>query len=210
MADVAELKVASLLASRLCHDLVGPLGAVGNGLELVAEDGGMAAEALALAQRSAKRATSRLQFFRYAFGAAGGEANFGLADARTLAAGILQNGEIALEWPDGPAVGLPAGSGRLLLNLLLLGSECLPRGGRIRVVALADRLAVEATGPQARLATELKSAMGGAATPASLTARTVVAYYAGQLATGLGGRLEAIDHGSGAVRLQTAISTRSP
>jgi histidine phosphotransferase ChpT len=210
MGDAAELKVAGLLASRLCHDLVGPLGAVGNGLELVAEDGNMAAEALALAQRSAKRATNRLQFFRYAFGAAGGEANFGLADARSLAAGILQNGETVMEWPEGPAAGLPTGSGRLLLNLLLLALECLPRGGRIRVVALADRLAVEATGPQARLAPELKAAMGGSAAPASLTARTVVAYYAGQLAAGLGGRLEAIDHGSGAVRLQTAISTRLP
>jgi histidine phosphotransferase ChpT len=209
MGDAAELKVAGLLASRLCHDLVGPLGAVGNGLELVAEDGGMAAEALALAQRSAKRATNRLQFFRYAFGAAGGEANFGLADARSLAVGIL-NAETVLEWPEGPAAGLPTGSGRLLLNLLLLASECLPRGGRIRVVALADRLAVEATGPQARLAPELKAAMSGTATPASVTARTVVAYYAGQLAAGLGGRLEAIDHGSGAIRLQTAISTRSP
>src|ERR1700752_1132598 len=123
MADVAELKVASLLASRLCHDLVGPLGAVGNGLELVAEDGGMAAEALALAQRSAKRATSRLQFFRYAFGAAGGEGNLRPAEARSLAAGILQSGETMLEWPEGPAAGLPVGSGRLLLNLLLLGSE---------------------------------------------------------------------------------------
>jgi histidine phosphotransferase ChpT len=209
MADSTELKVASLLASRLCHDLVGPLGAVGNGLELVAEDGGMAAEALALAQRSAKRATSRLQFFRYAFGAAGGDPNFGLADARSLANGLLHNGDVTLDWSDSPAnMNLPTGAGRLLLNLLLLGSECLPRGGRIRVVLAPDRVAVEATGPQARLPSELKSVISGPATSAALTARTVGAYYAAQLAAGLGGRLDAVDQMPGMVRLQTTVSIR--
>ena len=87
MTDASALRVAGLLASRLCHDLVGPLGAVNNGLELIAEEDDMAKEALSLAQRSAKRASSRLQFFRYAFGAAGGEPSFGHGEARPIALG---------------------------------------------------------------------------------------------------------------------------
>ena len=90
MSDAANLRVASLLASRLCHDLVGPLGAVDNGLELIAEGGNMAEEALNLAQRSAKRATSRLQYFRHAFGAAGAESGFGTGEAQGFARALLQ------------------------------------------------------------------------------------------------------------------------
>ena len=112
MMDASALRIAGLLASRLCHDLVGPLGAVSNGLELIAEEDAMAKEALGLAQRSAKRASSRLQFFRYAFGAAGGEANFGHGEARPVVLNLLNNGDIAIDWPEAKAVELPAGAGR--------------------------------------------------------------------------------------------------
>src|SRR4029077_10195794 len=121
----------------------------------------MAKEALGLAQRSAKRASSRLQFFRYAFGAAGGEANFGHGEARPIALNLLSNGDIAMDWPEAKGVELPAGSGRLLLNLALLASECLPRGGNLRVNVAANRVAIEASGPQARLPVETKAAMAG-------------------------------------------------
>jgi histidine phosphotransferase ChpT len=206
MTEVAGLRVAGLLASRLCHDLVGPLGAVSNGLELIAEDDAMAKEALALAQRSAKRAANRLQFFRYAFGAAGGEPNFGPAEARPLAFNLLQSGEIAIDWPDQKAVELPTGAGRLLLNIMLLASECLPRGGSIRVALATNRITAEVAGPQARLAPETKSAIAGTVLPAALSARTVVGYFVAQLTAGLGGRLEMTDDGTGKVRLQATFS----
>jgi histidine phosphotransferase ChpT len=206
MSDAAGLRVAGLLASRLCHDLVGPLGAVNNGLELIAEDDAMAKEALALAQRSAKRAASRLQFFRYAFGAAGGEPNFGPAEARPVALNLLNSGEIAIDWPDTKDLDLPTGAGRLLLNLTLLAVECLPRGGNVRVVFSTNRIAIEATGPQARLTGEIKAAIAGAVAPAQLTARTVVGYYATQLVTSLGGRLDLGDEGAGTIRFQAAFA----
>jgi histidine phosphotransferase ChpT len=205
MTDASALRIAGLLASRLCHDLVGPLGAVNNGLELIAEDDDMAEEALSLAQRSAKRASSRLQFFRFAFGAAGGEPSFGHGEARPIALGLLSNGDVAVDWPEAKGIELPAGAGRLLLNLALLASECLPRGGNVRMSLAANRVAIEASGPQARLSAETKAAVAGSVAPAQLTARTVVGYYVMQLANGLGGRLEMIDDG-GAVRFQIVFA----
>ena len=206
MTDASGLRVAGLLASRLCHDLVGPLGAVSNGLELNAEGDAMAKEALALAQRSAKRATSRLQFFRYAFGAAGGEPNFGPTEARPVAVSLLNSGEIAIDWPETKDVDLPAGAGRLLLNLALLAVECLPRGGGVRIALGANRIAIEATGPQARLSGETKAAIAGSVAPAQLSARTVVGYYVTQLIAGLGGRLDLVDEGAGTIRFLAAFA----
>jgi histidine phosphotransferase ChpT len=185
---------------------VGPLGAVNNGLELIAEEDDMAKEALGLAQRSAKRASSRLQFFRYAFGAAGGEPNFGHGEARPIALNLLGNGDIAMDWPDAKGVELPTGAGRLLLNLALLASECLPRGGNVKVSLAANRVTMEASGPQARLPAETKAAMAGSVAPAQLTARTVVGYYVMQLAGGIGAKLDMADEGAGTVRFQTVFA----
>src|SRR5579871_1792592 len=203
MMDASALRIAGLLASRLCHDLVGPLGAVNNGLELIAEEDAMAEEALGLAQRSAKRASSRLQFFRYAFGAAGGEPNFGHGEARPVALNLLNNGDIAVDWPEAK-VELPTGAGRLLLNMALLASECLPRGGNLRVNLSTNRIAIAVNGPQARLSAETKAAIAGSVTAAQLTARTVVGYYVVQLANGLGAKLELGEEGNGTVRFHTA------
>ena len=205
MTDASALRVAGLLASRLCHDLVGPLGAVNNGLELIAEEDDMAKEALSLAQRSAKRASSRLQFFRYAFGAAGGEPSFGHGEARPIALGLLNNGDVSLDWPEAKNVELSPGAGRLLLNLALLASECLPRGGSLRMNLTASRVTIEASGPQARLSAETKAAIAGSVAPAQLTARTVVGYYVTLLANELGARLEIADD-AGMVRFQTVFA----
>ena len=204
MADLASLRLAGLLASRLCHDLVGPLGAVDNGLELISEGGGMAEEALALALRSSKRATGRLQYFRFAFGAAGEDASFGANEARGLVQVLIQGTEIQLDWPSA-ADGLPPGAARLLLNMILLAIDCLPRGGRIQVAAGADRLAVECTAPLARMTPELKSAIGGSTGLAALTARTVVGHYAALLAVSLGGELSIQEEGTGKIRLQARL-----
>lgn len=189
MTETASLRVATLLASRLCHDLIGPLGAVDNGLELLAEEGALAEEALALARRSAKRAASRLRFFRYAFGAAGEDPGFGPAEAQLLAENLLHGSEIQLSWrADGE--GMPAGSGRLLLNLVLLGIDCLPRGGLLHILARPGLFVLDCRAPHARLSEELSAAILRTLAPADLTARTVVGYFAALLAIELGGRLE--------------------
>ncbi|HEY8014206.1 MAG TPA: histidine phosphotransferase family protein [Dongiaceae bacterium] len=207
MSEMASLRVASLLASRLCHDLIGPLGAVDNGLELIAEEGRMAEEALALAQRSTKRAAARLRYFRYAFGAAGEDASFGTSEARGLAQNLLHTGEIQLTWSGSGAEILPPGACRLLLNMILLGVDCLPRGGVIHILALPDRLSVDCTAPQARVTPELKAAMLLTAPLGELTARTVVGYYAALLAVELGGHLDIPQESPDRIRLESALGS---
>ncbi len=202
MDDSGDLRLASLLASRLCHDLVGPLGAVDNGLELMAENGDMTGEAMALAQRSARRATGRLQLFRFAFGAAGGEEHFGPGEARALAMECVHNGTVVVDWP--AALELPPGAARLLLNILLLGSECLPRGGRLTVERTLAGVAVLCEGAQIRLLPEVKAAVEGDAALDALSARTVVGHYAQRLAKTLGWGIHIVEEGSGKLRLAAA------
>jgi histidine phosphotransferase ChpT len=190
-----EMTVADFLCSRLCHDLVGPISAVGNGLELLAENPQLEEEAVALARRSAGRAGALVQFYRLAFGNAGNQlvrAN----EAQAAAQGLFQDGRTRLEWAASDGIALPPGGGKLLLNLLMLAGEALPRGGKLAVSLKpeAEGIALEvvATGADAKLSDEVAAALAAANPPADLTARTVQAYYAGQLAAGFGQRLEAL------------------
>ena len=130
-ATQAEIGLAAveLLASRLCHDLVGPVGAIGNGLELLAEESSrFAGETVTLVTRSAERTAAMLALFRAAFGASGGQPGFGLGEAQRVIADVLQGGKVALDWPEETQPG-PLGVAKLVLVLLLVASETLPRGG---------------------------------------------------------------------------------
>lgn len=179
-----EQRIMELLFSHLCHELISPVTAVNNGLELVAEgDPGMVAEAIGLIRQSAAEAARKLQFYRLAYGQASGfEQARGLIQARELSQGLFQGSRIALTWNDGDAASVAADkqSVKLLLNLIGLAREALPRGGTI-AVALARRAAnlhadVTCQGTGARLSPEIQAAMGADADAAALTARTVHAY----------------------------------
>ena len=133
-----DLKVAQLLASRLCHDLVGPIGAINAGLELMEDGvaGGMGDDPAArdLLANSAGEASRRIAFFRIAFGigaGAGGEAT--LSEARELAGDFLAGGKAALDWPEEapeqPSGGVDPSVVKVVLNLVLIAAESLPRGG---------------------------------------------------------------------------------
>jgi len=140
-----ELKLAELLCARLCHDLAGPVGAVATGAELLGEEGemagGMAAEALALLESSAFAASARLRFLRLALGGAGGRlASSALKDLVANFLASLGTGAeaLALDWQDGGQEPWEAEPVKLLLNLVLLAKDCLPRGGRLEVRARQD------------------------------------------------------------------------
>ena len=133
MSVTIELRVLQLLCSRLCHDLAGPAGAVINGIELVEEFGEADAEAMALIASSARTVSRRLQYHRVAFGLAEGAANSS-DECRNLATQLLDGGKIALEWQSSEGnVALSDSASKLLLNMILLAVESLPRGGRIEV-----------------------------------------------------------------------------
>ncbi|MGE0254253.1 MAG: histidine phosphotransferase family protein [Alphaproteobacteria bacterium] len=191
MAATDTLRIAELMASRLCHDLVSPVGAVGSGLELFREFGeDPDGDALALVEQSARLATERLQFFRIAFGQAGaGRLDVSMNDLARFSAGAVASQRLRLVWPDGlPVPG--AGGAKLLLNMVLLGADCLPRGGELRVALrpAEGRLAAEvaALALEARLPEELAVALAGSVPVADLTARTVQARWTSLVAERLG------------------------
>jgi histidine phosphotransferase ChpT len=190
MAADEGLLLAELLCARICHDLAGPVAAVGTGAELLADEdaAGVDAEALSLLATSAAIASHRLRFLRLALGS--GNASVGAAQLRQLAAdflgGAAPGGEaIGLDWQDADKSPWPAAQARLLLNLIMLARDCLPRSGVVRVAARA------AGGPLAKVAAEGIGASPGEAF-AGLTAKAVTGlgprgaqgYYTGRLAAG--------------------------
>ena len=129
------LELAALLCSRVCHDLISPVGAIVNGLEVL-DDNPKPDDrefALDLIRKSAKTASARLQFCRLAFGAAGSSgAQIDLGDAQTMARGHLEDGKTTIAW-NLPRVLLPKNKVKLLLNMLVIAQQTIPRGGVLTV-----------------------------------------------------------------------------
>jgi histidine phosphotransferase ChpT len=187
-----DLRVCELLASRLCHDLVGPIGAVNNGMELMSdEELGMADDAMGLASRSAAQAADILQFFRLAYGVAGARVEGGFATLRQIAQRYLGHHKAALDWAtavEPPAV--PDDAGKLILNLVALAGEGLPRGGQITVnlaQAVPPTLEVIALGADAGLRDEVALGLSEEISAAELTPRGVHGYFTQCVARRLGG-----------------------
>ena len=127
------LELAALLCSRVCHDLISPVGAIVNGLEVL-DDNPKPEDrefALDLIRKSAKTASARLQFCRLAFGAAGSSgAQIDLGDAQTMARGHIEDGKITISW-NLPRLLLPKNRVKLLLNMLVIAQQTIPRGGTL-------------------------------------------------------------------------------
>jgi histidine phosphotransferase ChpT len=129
------LDLSALLCSRVCHDLISPVGAIVNGLEVYEEDNDEATKtfALELIKKSAKTASARLQFCRLAFGAAGSAgAEIDLGDAAAMARGFIEDDKVKLTW-NLPRVLLPKNRVKLLLNMLIIAAQTIPRGGTLTV-----------------------------------------------------------------------------
>src|SRR6201990_391814 len=134
---MTEIEFSALMVSRVCHDLVVPLGAVINGLEVLEDerDAAMREEALRLVTSSANQALARIQFMRIAFGHGGSAgAELALGEIGRLVGALLEGGKVKLEW-NVPRVYWAKDWAKLLMNAALLGADCLPRGGLVRVNA---------------------------------------------------------------------------
>ncbi len=184
-----DIKILELVCSRLCHDLVGPVGAVNNGIELLEDfDPAMAEDVLPLLQSSARQAWRRLDLFRIAFGAAGGRESWPIVDLRRYAAGWFEDGKVTLQWPDHREMQeqtLPTTQAKLLLHLLMIAGEALPRGGTVSVqtdVAQATVPPVTASGRGAALHPQIQAVHASAAVaePADteMDARSIQAHLA--------------------------------
>ena len=185
-----NLRVLELLAARLCHELSGPIAAVSNGVELLAEeDPGLGSspnpallhDAVTLVSESARRARCRLQFYRFAYGFSSGSMIAGPAP-HEIATGFLAASNIIGDYAEGIRMLSPDWQ-KLACNLLSVGADALPRGGRL--VLTEAPLSIEAVGEPAALSAEAHAALILVTPIAQLTARTVQAYFTALLAKAL-------------------------
>lgn len=179
-----DIEILELLSSRLCHDLISPVGAVNNGMELLAEspeDPETVEDAVNLASGSASQASALLQFYRAAYGQAGRRMERREADLEKLADGMARARRSTAEWPaDAAWADVPGGTIKLALNLAALAVECLPRGGRLTIRLQAGGAGlpeVRAEGTSARVAEDTRTASSVTTPPHTLTPYTVHAHF---------------------------------
>ncbi|HEX2215267.1 MAG TPA: histidine phosphotransferase family protein [Xanthobacteraceae bacterium] len=188
------LDLAALLCSRVCHDLISPVGAVVNGMEVLEEtdDESTKAFALDLIKKSAAQASARLQFCRLAFGAAGSAgAEIDLGDAESVARGFIEDEKTTLGWQLNRVL-LPKNRVKLLLNILVLAATIIPRGGTITVEPIGDGASggfrVSAAGSIMRVPPAMPALVQGETTRA-IDAHEIQPFYTGLLARSCGLRV---------------------
>jgi histidine phosphotransferase ChpT len=203
---------ASLLCSRLCHDLLSPVGALNNGIELLSDehDPEMRARCMDLLGESAKASANKLKFFRLAFGAAGGFADeVDTREARVAIEGLFGgDGRIQLGWMvDMPTMGKSAL--KVLLNLVLIAGDALVRGGRLDVGAERHGegldIVARAEGPRIVLDGELKRALAGDANEEAIAPRAAAAWLVHCLIDEAGGEVQIADQEEGVLLLGAAL-----
>ncbi|MDE2030323.1 MAG: hypothetical protein KGI97_07145 [Alphaproteobacteria bacterium] len=192
-----DMRVMELLSSKLCHDLVSPVSAINNGVELIEDVGGsVVEEAMKLIGDSAQTAARRLRLFRLAYGRAGSEGNIAVRDVRQIAEQYLAGGKITLSWPDGvPSETIAAQRGYLktILNMVILAEESLAYGGVVTLREDGQGCRIETVGRSAHLSLPLQEALEGAVAIDDLTPRSIQAYVTGRFASHFGLKL-AHDH----------------
>jgi len=203
--ELEALDLASLLCSRVCHDIISPVGAIINGLEVLDEDNGddMTEFALDLIRKSANQASAKLQFARLAFGAAGSTgAEIDLGDAEKVATGFMEGEKPEFSW-QAPRVLMAKNRVKLLLNLILLSIAAVPRGGSVKVVVDGEadrpRFVLHSVGPNARIPAAFESLVPGDIAGIAIDAQAVQAYYTGALARDCGMSITAVLDDDGVV-----------
>ena len=203
---MSDVEFASLLCSRLCHDLLSPVGAMNNGIELLADekDPDMRERVIELLADSARASADRLKFFRLAFGAGGGfgetlDAN----EVRQAVEGLVRgNARITLGWMvEVPAI--PKTAAKILLNLVMVAFDALVRGGRLDVGVEGGEVVVRAEGPRIVLDAEIREVLAGG--QGGVTSRTSAVWLTRRLAADAGGALTIADSEEGVLLLGATL-----
>jgi|JI10StandDraft_1071094.scaffolds.fasta_scaffold61629_5 histidine phosphotransferase ChpT len=195
--DMTETKgisaaVLELLASRICHDLISPVGAVNNGVEFLEEMGAdTSAEAIQLIAHSARQASVRLQAFRICYGAGGRDSNIKPEDIKKAFEALTEaDGKIAQSWDPHANLGFterPTGYCKILMGAMMLGAECLPKGGIIKVKAgNGEETLITAEGQDAVVRDGVEDSLAQRLDPSTLDPRLVHPYAIGVLADSYG------------------------
>ncbi len=187
LTQLADLDLAALISSRICHDVISPVGAISNGLEVLDEenDEEVREYAMDLIKRSAEQASAKLQFARLAFGAGGSAGSeIGMTTIRPIADGILDPGKHKINW-ETSVDGLTKDKAKLLLNIIAIAITTLPRGGRIDVGVSGHKdqpqIEVQCSGKGVRPPEALAKIISGE-TDKPLDTQSIQHYYASRLA----------------------------
>ncbi len=198
--ELSAVDLAALLCARVCHDLVSPVSALGTALDVLDDDSAndMHDEAMQLIRGSAKQASAKLEFARLAFGAGtSAPGQVATTELKRLIDGVFDTAKAQIVWRVS-AASLSKPAARILLNLVLLGFESVPRGGKITIEAnSAARIRVHAQGDRARLLPITADALEGMEPDTGFDGRSIQPYYTGLIARDLGGRAEAVSNGQG-------------
>ncbi|MCG8441225.1 MAG: histidine phosphotransferase family protein [Caulobacterales bacterium] len=211
--DLESLDFVSFMSARICHDLVSPVSAIGNAIGILedvdAQD--MHEDAMALVTGSARHAWAYLEYVRLAFGPGGavpGMIEGG--EVRRLVDQMFARGRVEVVWKaDAPA--LEKNQARLLLNLILVAAESLPRGGEVTVETQLDRMRCVAEGRKARVRPQSEAALLEAEMPPpdDPSPKPVQAYYAGAMAERMGARI-AVHAADGRVEFDARLTATRP
>jgi histidine phosphotransferase ChpT len=206
MSHTIDFRVLELLCSRLCHDLISPVTAINNGIELMEDDGGdMFDDIRDLLKNSASEGSSKLQYYRLAYGVGGDpDGEVGIGTAADLCAKLVAHEKSDVVWPADRERMVRRLIIKSALNMVLMGIEALPRGGKITVEIGGAGVVVDARGTGARMQDASREALGDIAIEA-LTPRTIQTYFTRQVVAAAGGRLSADTAEPECVKLIAAI-----
>lgn len=215
MAQGDWVRLSGLICARICHDLVGPIGGVVNGIEFLSEDG-MGDDALQLVADSAGRAARRLSFFRMALGASGNiDERVAAGDLRSALTGYFADERARLDVQGWPADGnVLRAHGGIALCLAAVASQAMPRGGMVgldwQTGPTGSTLTVSADGTTVRMPETLVQSVEGRMDPNLLDARTVLPFVVAEMTAACGGRLRIASDWSGTDLKRFAVTADLP
>lgn len=174
---IEKTKLTALVASRICHDMVEPMSAIIQGLEMIKSGEGKAdPDAISLLDNGVAKAWAKLEFFRFAMAGAMAEGESELEEGRAVAVKLYGALKPELLWR-APAVSMPRPAVRVIVNLLLIANECLPRGGSVEITAEktgeGGEVIITAKGPRAKLKESTAAALRGEAADDTLSGHTI-------------------------------------
>ncbi|VAW13777.1 Signal transduction histidine kinase [hydrothermal vent metagenome] len=204
--------LAALICSKVCHDIINPVGAIINGLEVLGDDDGgdMKDMAMELIWKSAEAASSQLKFARFAFGAAGSAgALMDLGDIRQVATDYITTDKVTMDWTS-PMGQLPKDDAKLLLNMIMIAPSTIVHGGTVSIVVDEDlaspRFTIAMQGRAAAIPDDIEALFRGDVDLDSLDARKIQPYFLGLVARSVGAEVAFRQIGEGAVEISATIA----
>lgn len=179
---IADIRFAEMLTTKFCHDIAGPVGAVNNGVEFLADDDPeMQAQAIKLIANSSSEAMVRLQFYRQAYGVNTSDSSVNIGDARKIAVDYFGQAKANLHWPEEysevSGLALTSMQRKIILNLFIVAIAVLPRGGDVEFSIGESDIQVAAKGPAIKFSEIEADFLNGKKTVEDIDSRTVQLYY---------------------------------